>query len=564
MSEKRSEAKPNLPTGKGGKGFLLLVALALGVGVAGAALLSFYPQLFADTRGRAIRGGERARARFELMQEQIREMGKLQDQTSSGRYNPKRRPRPSKNKQSKPISDPEEEPLQCSGPPGTPLSFDSPPELCGGGGETDGESDEETVKETVEETVEETAGETDGDAKLGEEKEGGGEMERERVRLEIGGDIDARVVGVIRAAVGRDLPEMKLTKIQSATHTEFKLHTWGEPIVGYVDAHISVMDTDGIVKEEYIGAIDCDDGKSISIVSRFGFLPVPIPTAQSFTLKLMSFNIWNTNLFEPRLPLLQEAMKGIDIIGVQEVRAKVQIHSESDGHGSTRYQSKALSDLRPDMEYVYAPAQMFPERAQGPIHTVHEGLAIMSAHPILSRRAIPLSIDRTDGSDYHQRVCLHTEIAVPTAIGKLHFLTTHLSLSERARKRTLHEITAYIDDLEGPVILTGDFNNPIGSSDHPLDPSEILSTAGLKDAFLAAGYGGPGQRGNTFPSWKPIKRIDGVYTRGLIINEFEHRGTEPVKCDAGLPRAGECCRGENGFLFPSDHTFPIAHVTIPA
>mmetsp|Transcript_7001 Transcript_7001/g.11055 ORF Transcript_7001/g.11055 Transcript_7001/m.11055 type:complete len:84 (+) Transcript_7001:379-630(+) len=82
----------------------------------------------------------------------------------------------------------------------------------------------------------------------------------------------------------------------------------------------------------------------------------------------------------------------------------------------------------------------------------------------------------------------------------------------------------------------------------------------MRDAFLEAGYGGPGQRGMTFPSWGPTKRIDAVYVRGVSVSDFELLGSGSIECHPALPSAGECCNRYNG-LFASDHLFPVAHIS---
>jgi endonuclease/exonuclease/phosphatase family metal-dependent hydrolase len=67
-----------------------------------------------------------------------------------------------------------------------------------------------------------------------------------------------------------------------------------------------------------------------------------------------------------------------------------------------------------------------------------EGLAIFSRWPILDTSYILLSRDASDRGDFHQRICLHARVATP--YGNISFLTTHLSLSPKARVRSLIEI----------------------------------------------------------------------------------------------------------------------------
>ena len=67
-----------------------------------------------------------------------------------------------------------------------------------------------------------------------------------------------------------------------------------------------------------------------------------------------------------------------------------------------------------------------------------------------------MSRDPDDGGDFHQRLCLRARIATP--LGTVNFMTTHMSLSAKARKRTLAEIGAWARELAEPAVLVGDFN----------------------------------------------------------------------------------------------------------
>jgi endonuclease/exonuclease/phosphatase family metal-dependent hydrolase len=75
----------------------------------------------------------------------------------------------------------------------------------------------------------------------------------------------------------------------------------------------------------------------------------------------------------------------------------------------------------------------------------HEGLAIFSRWPILSTSHILLSRDSSDRGDFHQRICLCAVIATP--YGNISFLTTHLSLSQKARVRSITEIGQFANEV---------------------------------------------------------------------------------------------------------------------
>merc|ERR1712228_46745 len=87
---------------------------------------------------------------------------------------------------------------------------------------------------------------------------------------------------------------------------------------------------------------------------------------------------------------------------------------------------------------------------------VHEGVAIFSKFPVLSTNVLKLSRDPKSSGDFHQRILLTA--LVDTPIGRVNFMTTHLSLDDNAQKRTLGEIAQYANNLKDPCILVGDFN----------------------------------------------------------------------------------------------------------
>ena len=74
-------------------------------------------------------------------------------------------------------------------------------------------------------------------------------------------------------------------------------------------------------------------------------------------------------------------------------------------------------------------------------------------------------------------------------------MTTQLALGKISRKKEIKEMFEIIRSVEGPVILTGDLNT---TSDKEL---EMLKQCGLSRLETT----------NTFPSWKPRRRIDYIY-----------------------------------------------------
>lgn len=476
---------------------------------------------------RASASSARSRERFRMMQDQLAEMGALQDQSIRA---------PSQTDGASISDGPAHGSVpQPKGTHHAPLPRLSPrdPAASMGGGVGSGAPARDASKRS--------------------------QKQRARERAE---KIIKLVVGENAAAfggAGSVVDEVSGVRVASYDGLDWR----GEEVVAYISARIFVRGAgNGGAAAAHNVTIASVDGRSRHyLVSHSGVAQTTVTTRDGpfAPAVVASVNIWNYNLFESRLELLRRAVAGADIIGVQEVRGKLRLRPGR--RARHRFQATSLSALLPDFDYVFQPAQMFVEQAQGPHHTVHEGVAVMSRYPIRATHVLRLTLDRADPSDYHQRIALHAEIESPS--GLLHFITTHLSLSERARRRTLKEIADYVGGLDGPVVVTGDFNNPIGS-DHALDPSFILAEAGLKDA-----YGDTESRqAFTFPSWDPIKRIDAVYTRGVSVDGVGMAGRDPERCVGTASPVGGCCRRtgvpeqQRMRLFASDHTFPTATIRI--
>ena len=250
------------------------------------------------------------------------------------------------------------------------------------------------------------------------------------------------------------------------------------------------------------------------------------------SLRVMSVNIWNTNHWSYRIPLLTSVLRSSapHLIGFQEVRALKASPPGRPAPKESRWQVSDLAAMLPLHEYTYSPAMGFRE---GSFEFVHEGLAVFSSLPIHSVSALKLTRDAQDGQDFHQRMCLRA--AVHTPWGHVHMLTTHLSLSAAARKRTLPEVGALARSmLPQPSILVGDFNaqwedeggphmladslsgaapsaspSPPPSQDQSRSPHSLFQ---FRDVWgqLHGTTPASEQRGWTFHSWDHRSRIDFV------------------------------------------------------
>ncbi|KAL6072075.1 Endo/exonuclease/phosphatase domain-containing protein [Balamuthia mandrillaris] len=286
-------------------------------------------------------------------------------------------------------------------------------------------------------------------------------------------------------------------------------------------------------------------------------------------LKVVCFNIWNTNgNWRQRMRMLEEQLLEYDpdIVALQEVRYSFAQYSRQHRDSSSkdglkesrkgrnpRFQMEYLSWLPSfasgKYQFVWRPAM---SEVSGRPHTVtssadfhsEEGLAIFSKLPILQVNNTALSRNLRDNEDAHQRICLRTLIQLPpsgaggdygTAPSSLvQIFVTHMSLSAAARLRNAHEIIHWIrsfapsssppsstpssSSLRPVTLLMGDFN---AEPDSPVMAFLLQEYASESDGKVSS-HSSPLQFvdawveahrdhhvvGNTFPTWKPTKRID--------------------------------------------------------
>lgn len=130
-------------------------------------------------------------------------------------------------------------------------------------------------------------------------------------------------------------------------------------------------------------------------------------------------------------------------------------------------------------------ARFFPTRSMGT--SINEGNAVLSRFPITSERSYPLL------SRVNPRVLGRTELLLPDG-SSMTALVVHLALGSKPRETQLAEIAGYIRDIEGPLVLGGDFNE----RDHRA--FRFLERAGLTIVTV------PG-----YPSWKPLHALQVLF-----------------------------------------------------
>eukprot|EP01084_Bolivina_argentea_P276461 471724_1 len=204
-------------------------------------------------------------------------------------------------------------------------------------------------------------------------------------------------------------------------------------------------------------------------------------------IRIMTINLWNYNYWIKRLDLIDEILHKYkpDIIGLQElrIRARYLVHElmpYEDPQLIHTFQIYTIisqltyfSESNGAFQWYSSPAMFFKESTpeQYPEHIVGEGLGIISRFPIIHKHKLKLSRDHNDGLDFHQRLLLGITVQINKNSNNhyelLDIYTTHLSLSEKARTRTLPEIGTYINnelDISTNkhhkigAVLMGDFN----------------------------------------------------------------------------------------------------------
>jgi len=149
----------------------------------------------------------------------------------------------------------------------------------------------------------------------------------------------------------------------------------------------------------------------------------------------------------------------------------------------------------------------------------HEGVAILSKTPIEAREILVSDVD--DPTDYHTRRVALAETVVE---GKeLAVASVHLSWWDKGFQEEWVKFEAVLKELNKPLLLAGDFNNPAGQEGYQ---AILTSPLGLQDAYEVAkersgSYTVPpeidGWKGNTEPL-----RIDYVFTtKDLQVEELQ-------------------------------------------
>jgi len=252
----------------------------------------------------------------------------------------------------------------------------------------------------------------------------------------------------------------------------------------------------------------------------------------------MTFNIWNyTRLWVARRQIIADLISAYDpdVVGLQEARHDFRYER---GRG----QSEQLAEMT-GYHCNWALGQVYV-----PILRIDEGLAILTREEPADVVSLPLSRLPHERGDENQRVCLGVKLKNSDR-GFIHVFTTHFSLSPVARVSNAVEVERFIRETAGddPAVVMGDLNaTPAETCIRFLVGDEVVAGRSGKFADCWT-VSHPGEPGNTYPSWQPVKRIDYILARHLSgrIKEALILGDKPVDD-----------------IYPSDHLAILADLDI--
>ena len=149
----------------------------------------------------------------------------------------------------------------------------------------------------------------------------------------------------------------------------------------------------------------------------------------------------------------------------------------------------------------------------------HHGNAILSRFPIEHSHNQDVTQLR-----FERRGLLHCTIHLPGLTKALHCVCVHLSMFARSRRRQLDALAGYLEgiaDPDSPLIIAGDFNDWRNEAD------ELLAhRLGMIEAFGGA-FGSLDSPGRSFPSKRPLLRLDRIYVRGFTVELAEMHSGAP-------------------------------------
>ncbi len=174
-------------------------------------------------------------------------------------------------------------------------------------------------------------------------------------------------------------------------------------------------------------------------------------------MKLLQVNIWQGRLVKNFINLIKETKP--DIITLQEVCSCKEI--DFDVFNLSSFEN--ITEEFPDYKQILAPTLSFPMMR----YEVLFGNAVLSKFPITYSKSIFTNLEYKKNfdvklDDYNIRNFIHAELEINNS--KINVITHHgyhIPNTKEGDQETLNQMNIlkdYIKQLDGPVILTGDFN----------------------------------------------------------------------------------------------------------
>lgn len=215
-------------------------------------------------------------------------------------------------------------------------------------------------------------------------------------------------------------------------------------------------------------------------------------------------NIWGGGpRWDRRRHALAHDLKTLhpDVVGLQEVTART-----PSGEGS---QAHELAAMVGGYDTFFAAGRVKPSGEC-------EGVALLCRRDVREHSVESLTLDTEDFLEsQNQRVVLCGMLELPE--GPVDVFVTHLSLSKRARARTIMELLAFVGRERArshsvAAVLVGDFNGtPSEPAIAALEGSSDWPEGGWADVWRVAQ--GPHACGATWPAIAPFRRIDYVFVQ---------------------------------------------------
>ena len=224
---------------------------------------------------------------------------------------------------------------------------------------------------------------------------------------------------------------------------------------------------------------------------------------------LMGFNIPTAPVSAARAPhvkLLEYNIEG-GIEGMDGIRAQVErfqpdvvVFSEARGWGRSQQILRQLDGMFPGWSSLRFGEVYVASRWPVADHDAAP-LGPRQRNPYLDRKMMRVTVRAPWGAFHVVGVHFNTAIHGESILNRRSRLAEYLHRTYAVRREQAADVLEWTKDLEGPVILAGDFNTP------PEGRVYSRLTSRFKDSFRERGWGW----GFTYPSKLPLLRIDYIF-----------------------------------------------------